>query len=167
MLWICCLFWHVTEATHKGIEANVASILAVEVDGALEEGHSVREVALHLEGAHSSCTKHQGGTWSAPAIPTAGLQALPAVALCARALLCCSAQSPPAARRLVRAAASSSHAPARSFRVHCASQPKLGIRRFTPVRALVAVRPKPAMGAKALAEATAAARRTVLSIAEV
>jgi hypothetical protein len=35
------------------------------------------------------------------------------------------------------------------------------------VRALVAVRPKPAMGAKALAEATAAARRTVLSIAEV
>jgi len=37
--------------------------------------------------------------------------------------------------------------------------------RFTPVRALVAVRPKPAIGAKALAEATAAASRTVLSMA--
>ena len=35
----------------------------------------------------------------------------------------------------------------------------------TPVRALVAVRPKPAIGAKALAEATTAARRTVLSMA--
>jgi len=42
---------HVREA--KGVEANVAGVLAVEVDGALEEGDSVREVTLHLELAHS------------------------------------------------------------------------------------------------------------------
>jgi hypothetical protein len=42
--------------THKGIKTNVASVLAVEVDGALEEGDRVREVTLHLEGAHSGCT---------------------------------------------------------------------------------------------------------------
>jgi len=45
----------VAEETHEGIEANVASVLAVEVDRTLEEGNGVREVTLHLERAHSGC----------------------------------------------------------------------------------------------------------------
>ena len=43
------------QITYKGIEANIAGILAVKVDRTLEEGHSVREIALHLERAHSGC----------------------------------------------------------------------------------------------------------------
>jgi hypothetical protein len=45
----------VRQETYKGIEANVASVLAVEVGGALEEGHGVREVALHLHGGDGGC----------------------------------------------------------------------------------------------------------------
>jgi hypothetical protein len=42
--------------SHQGIEANIASVGAIEVAGALEEGHSSREVTRRLHpGADGSC----------------------------------------------------------------------------------------------------------------